>query len=269
MAQQGAREVIALRGGGDIATGVAQKLHRAGFFVVILEAPQPTAIRRTVALSEAVYSGRATVEDLTARLVATPEACEGAWGAGEIPVLVDPAGESLGALGPQGLVDAILAKDNLGTHPKMAPVVIALGPGFSAPRDAHAVVETMRGHHLGRVYFAGAALPNTGLPGVIGGQGALRVLRAPCGGSVRHHCAIGDLVEEGQPVFSVGNQTVTAPFPGLVRGLIREGLTLPRGMKTADIDPRPDSDWKSISDKARCVGGGVLEAYLYLRRKQP
>lgn len=263
-----AGDIVAVRGGGDLATGTVQKLYRAGMRVVILEVADPTVIRRTVALCTAVTDGEAAVEDMTARLVRSPGECAAIWREGDIPILVDPVGESLRALRADGLVDAILAKRNLGTRADMAPIVIGLGPGFDAPRDVHAVVETMRGHTLGRVILEGAALPNTGIPGMIGGKGSQRVLRAPGSGTVHHHSAIGDILAAGQPVFSVGDLVVNAPFAGVLRGLIREGMAVPHGMKCADIDPRTDSDWHTISDKARCIGGGVLEAYLYLRRRR-
>lgn len=262
-----AEDIILVRGGGDLATGAVQKLWRAGFRVAIAEVARPTAIRRTVALCEAVYGGVARVEDMTARLATGPDACKAIWDAGEIPVLVDPDASSLSALRPVGLVDAILAKRNLGTHAAMAPVVIALGPGFAAPTDAHAVIETKRGHTLGRVILDGPAAPNTGRPGEIAGQSDLRVLRAPCEGFITHHRKIGDAVRQGEGIFSVGGQPVRAPFDGLLRGLLREGLPVAPGMKAADVDPRLDSDWHTLSDKARCIGGGVLEAYMMLRRK--
>lgn len=260
-------DVIVVRGGGDLATGVVQKLFRAGMRVAIFEIADPTVIRSTVALCTAVTKGTATVEDMTARLVPTPDECGAVWQVGEIPVLIDTQAASIPALRPAGVVDAILAKRNLGTNTGMAPIVIGVGPGFAAPRDVHAVIETMRGHNLGRIIFKGSALPNTGVPGVIGGKSGQRVLRSPCAGAVRHHSAIGDILAEGQPVFAVEDQVVCAPFAGVLRGLIREGMTVPPGMKCADIDPRVDSDWRTISDKARCIGGGVLEAYLYLRRR--
>ncbi len=261
-------DVVAVRGGGDLATGVVQKLHRAGFRAVILETAAPTAIRRTVALCEAVYDGTARVEGMTARLVPGVDACGEVWARGEIPLLVDPNLESLPRLRPAGLIDAVLAKKNLGLRADRAAIVIALGPGFTAPADAHAIVETMRGHDLGRVLFSGSAKPDTGIPGEIGGRSAQRVLRAPRGGVVRHCKAIGNVVAEGDRVLSVGGEDVAAPFAGLLRGLIRDGLYVSEGMKIADIDPRLDSDWRGISDKARCIGGGALEAYLYLRNKR-
>ena len=259
-------DIIVVRGGGDLATGVVQKFHRSGFRVAVLETAVPLAIRRSVSLCTAVSEGTAQVEDLRARL-AEPSQCEAVWAQGEIPVLIDPLAESLALLRPAAVVDAILAKRNLGTHLGMAPAVIALGPGFEVGRDAHAVIETMRGHDLGRVLFAGFALPNTGIPGEIGGKSALRVLHAPCAGAVTHHSAIGDVVERGQPLFSVDETPVTAPFRGLLRGLIAAGISIPKGTKAADVDPRIDVNWATISDKARCIGGGALEAYLHLSRR--
>lgn len=265
MAWQG--DIVVVRGGGDLATGVVQKLVHAGCRVVILETAQPLAIRRTVALCTAVYEGRMQVEDMTAVLVQDTDALESAWQREEIPVLIDPSMACLPALSPVCVVDAILAKKNIGLRADLAPIVIALGPGFTAPEDAHAIVETMRGHDLGRVLWSGSALPNTGVPGVIGGQGAARVLRAPCAGQLRQARSIGDIVEAGDLIFTVEGCPVHAPFAGVLRGLLQEGLTVPKGMKAADIDPRKDSDCYTISDKARCIGGGVLDAYCYLRRR--
>ncbi len=261
-------DIVAVRGGGDLATGVVQKLYRAGIKVVILETACPTAIRRTVSLCTAVTEQSAQVEDMRAQRIATLQECAEVWAAGEIPLLVDETASSLQHVHPNGLVDAILAKKNLGTRADQAPIVIAMGPGFSAPRDAHAVIETMRGHGLGRVIFDGEAMQNTGTPGVIEGRGEQRVLRAPCEGTVTHLSAIGEFLTEGQGVFSVNGSVVTAPFSGVLRGLIAEGIWVPEGMKSADIDPRADSDCNSISDKARALGGAVLEAYLYFRRHQ-
>ncbi len=260
------KALIVVRGGGDIATGVIQKLHRAGFSVLVLEVERPMAIRRTVSLCEAVRCGTATVEDITARRVATEEEMERCREAGEVPLAVDPAGEWISRLSPACVVDAILAKRNLDTRMDMAPAVIALGPGFTAGVDAHAVVETMRGHDLGRLLLSGGALPNTGLPGELGGKSAERVIHAPCGGHVCHRKAIGDVVQQGEAVLLVGNTPCPAPFTGLLRGLIAE-MPVKKGTKIADIDPRTDVDWHTISDKARCIGGAVLEAYLYLRNR--
>lgn len=257
-----------VRGGGDIATGVVQKLWRAGLPVVVLESECPTTIRRSVALSSAVREGLMRVEDVVARRVNAPGDCPAVIRAGEVPVLVDPLCESLPALGPSFLVDAIIAKRNLGTNRDMAPVTVALGPGFSAPKDADAVIETMRGHNLGRLILHGDALANTGVPGELGGKTYERVVHAPVAGRVAHLRAIGDVVQKGEGILRIDGQTVPAPLDGVLRGLIAEGITVPKGMKCADVDPRPagEVDVHSISDKARCIGGAVLEACFYLGR---
>ncbi len=259
------KDLIVVRGGGDLATGAIQKLRRAGFAVVVLETVAPTAIRRTVSLSEAVRLGEYQVEDMLARRVAQAADIAACHARGVIPVLIDEEGASIPGLCPACVVDAILAKRNLGTRIGMAPVVIGVGPGFTANVDAHAVIETQRGHDLGRVLFHGAAAPDTGVPGEIGGRSTERVVRAPVSGVTLGIRAIGDAVTQGEPMLSVGGVPCPAPFDGLLRGLIADGLYVRKGMKIADVDPRADADWRSISDKARCVGGGVLEAFLYLR----
>ncbi len=258
-------ELIIVRGGGDLATGVVQKLRRAGFFVVILETAAPTAIRRSVALCEAVYRGFAQVEDIACRRIESPSEFESCKSEGVVPLLVDPAGEAIRALRPGAVIDAILAKRNLGTHRSMANITIALGPGFCAGKDVHAVIETMRGHDLGRLILNGSAKPDTGIPGEIGGKSAERVLRAPAAGRLCCKKSIGDAVNAGEVIFTVGDEAVRAPFAGLIRGLLRDGAIVPKGMKAADIDPRANVDWRTISDKARCLGGAALEAYLYLK----
>ncbi len=258
------RELIIVRGGGDIATGIIQKLHRAGFRVLVLEAERPMAIRRSVALCDAVYQGIAAVEDMIGRLVWDEQGMQACFEAAEVPIVVDPAGDWIVRLSPAGVVDAILAKRNIGTHLAMAQVVIAVGPGFTAGEDAHAVVETMRGHDLGRLILRGSALANTGIPGELGGKSAERVIHAPCNGYIRHVQAIGDIVRVGETMFFVGETACIAAFPGVLRGLIAE-MSVRQGTKVADVDPRMDVDWHTISDKARCIGGAVLEAYLYLR----
>ena len=262
------QDVIAVRGGGDLATGVVQKLWRAGFRTAVLEVPQPLAIRRNVAVSSAVSEGEFQVEDMRARLVVDPADCDRAWADGVVPVLVDPGAGSLAWLRPAVLVDAIIAKRNLGTHRNMAPLTIALGPGFSAPQDVDAIIETMRGHDLGRLVLSGSALPNTGIPGELGGKSAERVVRSPAAGVVKHVRQLGDCVTCGETLFTVGETPVPSPLSGLLRGLIAEGMDVPQGLKCADVDPRPaeNVNWQSISDKARCLGGAVLEACFYLAR---
>ncbi len=256
---------IVVRGGGDLATGVAQKLWRAGLAVVILETDAPTAIRRNVALCEAVYEGQVQVEDIVCRFVDSPVVLEYCWRDGIVPLLIDAAGDTISNIAPEAVVDAILAKRNQGTHRGMADVTIALGPGFRAGEDVDAVIETMRGHDLGRLILSGGAQPDTGVPGDIAGRDAQRVLHAPVAGNVVCHKQIGDVAREGDILFTVEGQAVRAPFTGLVRGMLHDGTPVPKGMKTADIDPRLDVDWRTISDKARCLGGAVLEAYFYLR----
>jgi xanthine dehydrogenase accessory factor len=248
-----------------MATAVVQKFIRSGFPVVILETQAPTAIRRSVALCEAVYDGLAQVEDIGCRKVAGLDELENCWQAGLVPLLVDPDGKSIQAIRPAAVIDAILAKRNLGTNRGMAGITIALGPGFCAGLDVDIVIETMRGHDLGRLILQGSAKPNTGIPGDMGGKSTQRVLHAPISGIVIHKKQIGNVVEQDETLFMIGPTEVRSPFTGLLRGLIREGANVPKGMKVADIDPRFDVDWYSISDKARCLGGAALEAYFLLR----
>ena len=255
---------VVIRGAGDLASGVALRLWRAGMDVVLLDVAKPTAIRRTVAFSEAIVHGEQTVEDVTARL-ATAETVEETLAAGYIPVLVDPEGRSVPKLKPDALVDAILAKRNLGTEIRDAPVVIGVGPGFTAGVDCHAVVETMRGHSLGRVIREGSAIPNTGIPGLIGGFAGERVLRAPAAGLFHPLRDIGDAVTEGEILATVEGKPIIATLTGTLRGILPEGTEVFPGMKAGDIDPRCQrSHCFTASDKALAVGGGVLEAILAL-----
>ena len=249
---------ILVRGAGDIATGTLLRLKRCGFSVAALEVSAPSAIRRTVSFSEAVYDGEATVEGVTARLVTALPQEPVNW----IPILVDPDGLTIRACRPAAVVDAILAKRNLGTSMDMAPATVALGPGFTAGQDIRAVVETKRGHTLGRVIWNGSAIPNTGIPGVVGGFGIERVIHAPVGGILRISKDIGTNVEKGDIIAHLNDTPVPASIAGLVRGMLREGFPVPAGMKMADIDPRPDTDWHTVSDKAMAVAGGVLEALM-------
>lgn len=256
--------LVVMRGGGDIATGIALRLHRSHMAVVICELPAPTSIRRTVSFSEAMRLGTAEVEGVTARradLEEIPDLLE----RGEIPVLADPAGSCIRALAPDAVVDAVLAKRNLGTTMDMAPAVVAAGPGFTAGTDCHAVVETMRGHYLGRVIYEGPALPNTAVPGLIGGYAGERVLRAPADGPFEGVRAIGDTVEAGDTVGYVRGQPMVCTISGTLRGLIADGVEVTKGLKCGDVDPRCQPDHCTCaSDKALAVGGGVLEALLCL-----
>lgn len=257
---------VLVKGGGDLGTGVAWRLHRCGFRVLVTETPRPTVIRRAVAFASAVYQGVVTVDGVTARLVADDAALAAAWAAGDVPVLIDPQGVVIQRLRPDALVDAILAKHNTGTHIADAPIVVALGPGFAAGVDCHAVVETSRGHNLGRVILEGSAEPNTGVPGTVGGEGVRRVLRAPAGGVFRAARAIGDQVQVGEIVAYVDDAPIRSQLNGVVRGLPHDGLLVSAGTKVGDIDPRAIvSHCFTISDKALAVGGGVVEAILHLR----
>lgn len=259
--------LVLIKGAGDLATGVAHRLYMAGFPVVMTELAQPTVIRRTVSFAEAVYSKENTVEGLTGKL-ATFDNWQEILKKGYIPVVVDPEAEMVKRIRPTVIVDAIMAKRNLGTSAQQAPVVIALGPGFTAPKDAHAVIETQRGHHLGRVIYEGSALPNTGIPGEIGGKSVERVLRAPAKGIFKSCAQIGDYVQEGQIVAYVADQPVKSLLTGYLRGLLHDGLEVHQGMKIGDVDPRAErSHCFTISDKARALGGAVLEAMLHLLRR--
>lgn len=260
---------VVVKGGGDLGTGVAWRLHRCGFRVLVTETARPTVIRRAVAFASAVYEGAVVVDGVTARLVEDDAGIAAAWTAGEIPVLVDPEGAVVQRLQPDVVVDAILAKRNLGARITDAPVVVALGPGFTAGVDCHAVVETNRGHDLGRVLLEGSAEPNTGVPGPVGGESARRVLRAPAEGVFRAACAIGDHIQTGEAAAYVNDAPVRSRLDGVVRGLLHDGLPAHSGMKVGDVDPRGvAAHCFTISDKALALGGGVVEAILYLRRKR-
>ena len=271
------KDLIVVRGAGDLATGTIHRLKKAGFRLLVLEAEHPAAIRRQVALSEAVYAGSARVEDVEAvrmdvdlaekknRKELLEQEMERIWKKDGVPVLVDPAGLSIAALRPAVVVDAILAKKNLGTTKEMAPLVIALGPGFTAGEDVDVVIETKRGHNLGRVIRSGSAVPNTGIPGIIGGYGKERVMHAQAEGILRNAASIGDIVEARAVIAEIetenGMVPVEASLSGLLRGLIRDGYPVTKGFKIADIDPRKEElqNCFTISDKARCITGSVLE----------
>ncbi|MBP9501092.1 MAG: EF2563 family selenium-dependent molybdenum hydroxylase system protein [Candidatus Promineofilum sp.] len=258
---------ILLRGGGDLATGVAWRLHHAGFPVVVTELPNPLVVRRRVALATAVLEGEITVESLRAVRVETPDEAWTLAQTGLIPVLAAPdiaqrLNSSL-VTRYSSIVDARMAKRNIDTAIDQAPLVVALGPGFTAGVDCHAVVETNRGHRLSRVIWHGTAEANTGTPGIVAGKGRERVLRAPADGIARWRVDIGDRVREGEILGDVAGHEIAAPFDGVVRGLIAPGTVVPVGLKIGDIDPRDDvAACFTISEKALAIGGGVLEAVL-------
>jgi xanthine dehydrogenase accessory factor len=256
--------VIGIKGAGEMASAAAWRLFQSGFAdIFLMETAAPLAVRREVSFCEAVYDGSKAVEGVEALRAEGPEQFHAIWAAGKIAVTVDPAWNALRCIRPAVLVDAILAKKNLGTCTHEADVVIGLGPGFVAGRDVHFVIETQRGHHLGRILTTGAAAPNTGIPGPIAGRTAERVLRAPAEGEFRTGCRIGDLIEEGQVVGQVGASLIHSRIGGVLRGLIRPGTRVARGLKIGDIDPRGEVSFCfSISDKARAIAGSVLEAVL-------
>lgn len=260
---------VIVRGGGDIASGTIQKLHRAGFMVLVLEIDKPTTIRRKASFSEAVYDGVTEVEGIKGVLVSSEEEILKVWEEGNVPLVVDPKGEFINIIQPVALVDAILAKKNLGTIKEMAPITVALGPGFKAGLDAHIVIETMRGHDLGRLIFEGYAKKNTGSPGVIGGYDIERVIYSPYEGRIKNLKEIGDLVEAGEILALIDGQQVKTLIPGVLRGIIKEGFEVKVGLKIADVDPRMEQvkNCTTISDKARTIGGGVLEGILMLQRE--
>lgn len=259
---------VVIKGAGDLGSGVAARLRRCGFGVIMTEIPQPTVIRRTVAFAEAVYAGVWAVEEIEARRVDEVAEIPVCLRQGVLPILVDPEGSLGRGLGPDVLVDATLSKRNVGTRIADAPIVIALGPGFKAGVDAHAVVETNRGHGLGRVLLEGEAEPDTGVPAVIAGASGERVLRAPREGRFHEVRAIGDRVQPGDVVAHVDGAPVVAAVGGVLRGLLRSGLWVERGLKVGDVDPRAIPEHcHTISDKSLAVGGGVLEAIFVCRRR--
>lgn len=266
--------LVLVRGGGDLATGTISKLYHSGFSVLVLETERPSAIRRNVAFSEAVYEGSWQVESLTCFLANHLAEAESSLKAGKLTMLVDPKGHAIEQLKPMAVIDATIAKRNLGTYRWMAPITIALGPGFEAGLDVDAVIETMRGHDLGRVLYEGTAVPNTGIPGLISGYGKERVLHSPACGRMKGVKKITDTVQKGEMIAEIQNGEnavpVYATMDGLLRGLLRDGYEVCEGFKIGDIDPRVD-EYKNcftISDKARCIAGGVLEALLHLKQER-
>ncbi len=264
-----AETLVLVKGGGDLATGVSHRLHRAGFPVAITEIENPTMVRRTVSFAECLYADGWRVEGVTSAradgetLAEKAQKARAILEASSIPVIVDPQAEVIDHLRPTVVVDAILAKRNLGTRMDDAEVVVGLGPGFTAGVDCHAVVETSRGHDLGRVILEGAAKPNTGVPGPIGGYTTERLLRAPKAGVFTSIAGIGDAVRAGEAVARVDGAEVTSAIDGVLRGLLRDGIEVPAGFKVGDVDPRAEpAHCHTISDKSRAIGGGALEAIM-------
>lgn len=267
------KPLVVVRGGGDLATGTIHKLYEEGYRVAVLETEHPACIRRQVSFCEAIYEGKIEVEGVTAVHIEEAEedalynAVEKAWARGEVPVLKDPFGHVIETLQPEVVVDAILAKRNLGTTKEMAPLTIGLGPGFTAGQDVDIVIETMRGEHLGKIYRTGSAIPNTGIPGVIAGYSKERVIHAPASGKFQPRKRIGDMVKTDEvlgviiPEEQQGEVPVFASMTGLLRGMIKEGYLVKKGLKIMDIEPRMDEKELCflISDKAKCIGESVYQ----------
>lgn len=254
---------VLIKGAGDLATGIACRLHVCGFQIIMTEISVPLTVRRTVAFSRAVYEESAVVEGITGRLAKSPEEIEKILANREITVVVDPDVKYMEWYRPDVVVDAILAKKNLGTTIDDAGLVIGVGPGFTAGKDCHLVVETKRGHDLGRVIHTGSAIPNTGIPGEIGGYSIERLVKATGDGEFIPKVSIGDMVKKGQLLGYSGDKAVYALMSGIVRGMLQPGVQVTEGLKCGDIDARCEiSHCYTVSDKARAIGGGVLEGIL-------
>jgi xanthine dehydrogenase accessory factor len=259
-------DIVIVRGGGDLASGTIQKLHRSGFRVLVLEVPNPTSIRRNVSFSEAVYEKEVEIEGIKAVHVYCLSEIENAWRNKKVPMIIDEKGDYIKIIKPKIVVDAIIAKRNMGTTKDMADITIALGPGFTAGEDVDIVIETSRGHNLGRLIYTGKAKENTGIPGNIMGYSVERVIHSPIAGIMKNVVHIDSVVEKDDVIAYIGDTEVKATMSGLLRGILRNGSTVMKGFKIADIDPRVSEKMNcyTISDKARNIAGGVLEAVLYL-----
>ena len=255
--------LVVIKGAGDLASGIALRLRHSNIDVVMTDLPVPLAVRRTVAFSEAIRLGSTVVEDVKAERAESAKEARDCLARGVIPVLVDPEATIISELKPEVVVDAILAKRNTGTAPDDAKLVIGVGPGFTAGKDCHAVIETKRGHTLGRVITEGSAIPNTGVPGNVGGETIRRLIKAPRAGIFHPEKNIGDIVKEGERVANVDGEPVFSQINGKIRGLLQDGVPVTKGLKAGDVDPRgPSADHLTVSEKALAIGGGVLEAIL-------
>lgn len=262
-------KIIIVRGGGDIASGTINRLHNMGFRVLVLEISKPNFIRRKVCYGEAVYEGEFSLEGTVSKLACSLEEIYSIWEEKKIPVYIDPEMKILEKLSPDVIIDGILAKKNLGMSKELAPVTIGLGPGFEAGKNVHAVIETNRGHNLGRIIYEGKAAENTGIPGIIQGYGKERVIYASAEGILKTVHDIGDVVQKDEIIAYIGTEPVKASLTGLIRGMIRGGSFVKKGLKISDIDPREDQleNCYTISDKARTISGGAAEAVFFLLNK--
>lgn len=258
--------IVLIKGAGDLASGIAHRLKKSGFDIVMTEIDKPTTVRRTVAFSQAIFDNEVTIEGIKGVKVKDIKGIYESIGNGDIPIIIDQKADIINELKPEVVVDAIIAKKNLGTTIDDAPIVIGVGPGFNAGVDCNLVVETKRGHYLGKVIEKGSAIPNTGVPGDIGGFTKERIIRATDHGKIKPVVSIGDYVEKGQVVAYVDDSEIFAEIDGIIRGMLQKDIEVFKGMKSGDIDPRCDRDHCfTISDKARSIGGGVLEAIMYMR----
>lgn len=253
--------LVLVIGGGDLASGVIYRLHKVGFSVAVTELEAPLFVRRAVSYGEAIYQGQVTVDGITAQHAKTPEQILPILKQNQIPVIADPQGDMIRQLKPSVIVDARMHKSNLGIAQQDAPLVIGLGPGFHAGQDVHAVIETMRGHTLGRVIWDGSPAPDTGEPGSVKGITHTRVLRAPAAGHVQPQYAIGEHIAQGAVIGHVNDKPIVAAFDGVLRGIVHPNVWVHEGMKIGDLDPRGNREaCFTISDKSLAIGGGVLEA---------
>ena len=261
---------VVIRGGGDLATGVAEVLYQSGFKILILDIEKPSSIRRSVCFSEAIYDGIIQVENIICKKVENENDIEKCWNEKIIPIMVDEKGEIIKKIKPDVVVDSIIAKKNLGTTKEMAPITIALGDGFKAGKDVDIVVETMRGHNLGRVITSGRAMKNTGIPGEIKGVSKDRVIYSLANGRFSSVKKIGDTVQKDEIIGYVGDVEIRGKISGVLRGIIREGYEVTENMKIGDIDPRIEekSNCFTISDKARSLGGAVLRAIMFRLKEE-
>ena len=261
---------VVIRGGGDLATGVAEVLYQSGFKILILDIEKPSSIRRSVCFSEAIYDGIIQVENIICKKVENENDIEKCWNEKIIPIMVDEKGEIIKKIKPNVVVDSIIAKKNLGTTKDMAPITIALGDGFEAGKDVDIVVETMRGHNLGRVITSGRAMKNTGIPGEIKGVSKDRVIYSLANGRFSSVKKIGDTVQKDEIIGYVGNVEIRGKISGVLRGIIREDYEVTENMKIGDIDPRIEekNNCFTISDKARSLGGAVLRAIMFRLKEE-
>ena len=262
-------KVVIVRGGGDLASGTINRLHNMGFKVLVLEIEKPNFIRRKVCYGQAVYEKEFLLEGIVSERADNLDEIKNIWADGRIPVYIDSQMEIVSKIKPIAVIDAIIAKKNLGMRKGIAPITIALGPGFEAGKNVDVVIETQRAHNLGRIIFEGFAAENTGVPGIIKGYGKERVIHAPASGKLKIVHDIGSIVQKDEIIAYIDSVPVYASLTGLIRGMIREGSIVEKGLKISDIDPREEElkNCYTISDKARTISGGVAEALFYLMNR--